>query len=182
MPRLPWRRSVVPAALRDRVDVGVGVGAGAAAGERILGWAWIGTDGWAVATDRAFRASVAAVGSTDETPLVIPWGRVARARWSDGALEIMGSVPGGSMQRYVFAVTSGGRLAEAVQIAVTDSMLWEQRIEDADGRGAHVVGRRGTDGEVDWTVSFDRGVDPADPRVRQWADAQVAEIRGLTGL
>jgi hypothetical protein len=168
--------------LRDRV---ARAGDGAGGNERILGWSWVGADGWAVATDRAFRAvtGAAEVGGSDLAPLVIPWSRVAKARWADGTLELIGTPLGAAaVSRFAFDVGEEGRLAEAVQVAVTDSLLWEQRVEDADGRGALVVARRGDDGSADWTVVFDRGIDPSDSAVRAWADAQLEQVRTQTGL
>jgi hypothetical protein len=150
-------------------------------GERIVGWSWVGEAGWVVATDQALMASVPGHG-TDTDPLRIPWDRVVRARWTDGALEVIGS--GGADQparRMIFDVGEDGLLAEAVRSLVTSAVAWSQRIGE-DGAGAWVVARRDRVGEVAWSVVFDAGLDPRDPALRGWADGEVDRIRTQTGL
>jgi hypothetical protein len=149
--------------------------------ERIVGWSWVGERGWIVATDLALVVSVEGHGN-DVAPLRVAWDRVVRARWTDGALEVLGSPsPQGTVHRYVFDVQEDGLLAEAVRSLVTSALVWSQRIGE-DGRGAWVAARRSPDGSATWTVTFDAGLDPRDPALREWADDQVLRIRTQTGI
>lgn len=173
---LPWRRAAVPVALKRRVAVSTNA--------RIIGWSWIPDGGWAVATESALVVSTGPSGDAgDASPLRIPWGRILKATWADGALEVIGTADGTTANaRYVLSIAEDGLLAESVRTLVTGAVVWSQRIEDGPARGAWVAARRESSGEVSWTVAFDAGLDPTDPGLREWADDQVMRIRAATGL
>jgi hypothetical protein len=156
--------------------------------DRVLAWAPLRAGGAAAATGAALVVRPAGA----DAPERWPWERIAKARWAEGRLEIVGS-PGPAQRTRTWSVelaegerADGDRLAEAVRACVTASVVWSQRIEDpsaAESRGAWIAARRpaGTD-EVSWAVVFDPGLDPSDEGLRRWADAEVAEVRRQTGL
>lgn len=148
----------------------------AANGERSLGVA-TATDGTLlVATDRALYVG----------DLRLPWDRVARATWDsdDGALTVVASTGADEPARRLdLRVDEATRLLEVVRTMVTSNLVVSQRIEDSRFGGAWVTARRDPDAdELRWTVAFDPGLDPADPALRAWADANVLELRRSTGV
>lgn len=170
---LPWRRAAVPATLKAR--------AAASVDGRIIGWSWLPGDGWAVATRSALVVADAVRGDAD--PLRIPWDRVLKATWTDGALEVVGVADGTSANaRYVLAIDEDGLLAESVRTLVTGAIAWSQRIDEGPGRRAWFAARRDAEGDITWAVTFDAGLDAADPELRAWADGHLLRIREATGL
>jgi hypothetical protein len=149
--------------------------------ERIIGWSWLPGDGWAVATPSALV--VAEVERGDADPLRIPWDRVLKATWTDGALEVVGVADGTpSTARYVLAIDEDGLLAESVRTLVTGAIVWSQRIDEGPDRRAWFAARRDAAGSITWAVTFDAGLDATDPDLRAWADGHLRGIREATGL
>jgi hypothetical protein len=170
---MPWRRSAVPADLKRRVAVSVD--------ERIIGWSWLPGDGWAVATPSALVVADSERG--DDDPLHIPWDRIVKATWTDGALEVVGVADGTTANaRYVLAIDEDGLLAESVRTLVTGAIAWSQRVDEGPGRRAWFAARRSATGGITWAVTFDAGLDAADPKLRAWADGHLVRFREATGL
>jgi hypothetical protein len=154
-------------------------------GDRVVAWSPLEGGGAAAATEAAL-----VVGDGDDgEPVRLPWHRIAKARWADGVLEVVGS-PAADLptSAHAWRIAEEGRLVEAVRTLVTGSVLWSQRIEaegaeHPSGAGAWLAARRsGASDEVAWTVIFDPGLDPTDATLRRWADDRVARVREQTGL
>ena len=171
-----------------RIPATLGHALGIEPTDRVLAWALLRAGGAAAATGTALIVRPAGA----DAPERWPWERIAKARWAEGRLEIVGS-PGPAQRTRTWSIeiadgdrAEGDRLAEAVRACVTATVVWSQRIEDpsaSEPRGAWIAARRpaGTD-EVSWTVLFDPGLDPSDEGLRRWADAEVEEVRRQTGL
>lgn len=172
--RLPWRRSAVPAVLQNRVLL--------KRGEKILGWSWLPSQGWAVATAEALLVVGPGLGS-DEAPLRLPWHLVTSAVWAEGALEVVAApAPRTRPETYRLEITEEGLLAEAVNTLVTGSVVWSQRVDERPTAAALISVRRAPDNELLWSVVFDKGFDANDPRLREWADERIAVLKQQTGL
>lgn len=109
-----------------------------------------------------------------------------RASWDpdERVLTVVATpTPGRPPVTTAFEVEDATRLLEMIRIQVTSNILVSQRIEGTGIGGAWVTARRvpGAD-EVRWSVVFDPGLDPRDPRLRAWADVHVAELRRSTGV
>jgi hypothetical protein len=179
-----WQARRGPGRLPEALAQALGIDAA----DHILAWAVLPAGGAVAAT----RTALVVRPGGAEAPERWPWERIAKARWAEGRLEIVGS-PGPAQRTRTWSIeiadgegTEGDRLAEAVRACVTATVLWSQRIEDPSvdqPRGAWIAARRpaGTD-EVSWTVVFDPGLDPSDDGLRRWADVQVEEVRRQTGL
>jgi hypothetical protein len=130
-----------------------------------------------VTTDRAFYVG---------EDLRWPWDRVVRAGWDadETVLSVLGSPsPEVPAQTVEIPMEESLRLLDTLRSEVTSNLVASRRIEDPVHGGAWVTARHvtGSD-EIRWTVVFDAGRDPRDPARRAWADDQVAEIRGSTGI
>jgi hypothetical protein len=171
--KLPWRRASVPSDLRERVPL--------MPGERILGWSRLPDGGWSVATGEALLIAAQGAG-TDQQPLRLPWHLVSTGVWADGALDVVAApVAGSPAERFHLEIEEHGLLAEAVRTLVTGSIAWSSRIAD-DTAAATFSARRGPDGELLWSVAFERGYDATDPALQRWADEQIQRLQEQTGL
>lgn len=115
--------------------------------------------------------------------LLLPWTQVAKVAWAPPVLtvrEVAEVEDAGPVHRFVLAEDDG--LAEVVRAQVTSSVAWSdvRRLQPA-GK-VRVVGRRvpGVDALL-WQLVWLEGTDPADPRLREQADALVAALRGTLG-
>lgn len=145
-----------PAAVRER-----------AAGRDALAWA--GADGgWLVATrDRLLLPD------GDE----VTWDRVIRATWDTPVLELVLAD-----RRVRMTLDEPGRVPDVVNERVRASVVAQHHVPLRGDAGVRLVARRTPDGSVTWRVTFDTGLDPADPRLREAADAALAELRAALGL
>ena len=149
--------------------------------EKVVAWgAGPGADvtvaSYVAATDRALY--VEASGER------ITWDRISKASWDEPLLELVllddSGRPGGLRQ---LRIDDAKDLPPAVHDRVVDSVMVSEHVDLAGGAGAQLVARRGSDdGEVHWSVVFDAGLDPRDPRLRQAADAALAEFRSALGI
>ena len=171
--KLPWRRASVPSDLSARVPL--------MPGERILGWSRLPDGGWSVATGEALLIAAQGAG-TDEQPLRLPWHLVSTGVWADGALDVVATPQGDARpERFHLEIDEEGLLAEAVHTLVTGSIAWSSRVSD-DTAAATFSARRVPDGELLWSVAFDRGFDSAHPDLQRWADQQIQRLLEQTGL
>lgn len=146
--------------------------------ERILGWGMaLGTDGSRypmAATDRALYGSSLAPG--------VPWDAFSKATWDEPMLGLTATVAG-TVQSEQVELIEPGLLPAAVRTQVTESVVISERLDLGQGRGAQAIARRhGPDGDVRWTIAFDPGTDPSDPRLRARADLALAELRSTLGI
>lgn len=113
----------------------------------------------------------------------VVWERVDLAAWEPPVLEVLEA--GTSVPARVL-LEEAGRVPEAVRERVTASIVVSERVvlgEGPDGElGARITGRRLPEGtDLAWTVTFDRGLDPADPGLRAAADRELARMRAWYG-
>lgn len=146
-------------------------------GERILAWCEVGDEA-VVASDIALYLPV-------PTPLRLPWDLVQTASFEDDVLVVEGKqaleAPVRSWRVTLLAPRS---VPEVVHERVRASILASHHVDLTPGGGARIVARRvpGTTGPVRWTVTFDAGLDPRDPRVRALADDALADLRSTLGV
>lgn len=156
----------VPAEVRDLVP----------RGERLLAWSRVSPGGVAVATDAALYLPVPQV-------IRLAWDLVAKATFDEtGSLVVEGRPDRRSPDRaWRVLLDDPGPLPTLVYERVTSSVVVSERVAIQDELGARIVARRAGDG-LRWTVTFDAGLDPADPQVRARADAALAELRSTLGV
>lgn len=112
----------------------------------------------------------------------VPWDDVTHATWEPPVLEVH---TGGPPLRVL--LDEPGRVPEAVRERVTASIVVSERVElvgvgSLDGAGAQITGRRSAEGtQLRWTITFDHGLDPADPELRAAADRELARIKDWYG-
>jgi hypothetical protein len=146
-----------PAEVRKRAD-----------GDKPLAWAAVAGD-WVVASrDRLFL------------PLQAPvtWDQVIRAAWDAPVLELqLAEGP------YRLVIENPGLIPDVVNERVKASVVVQHHVPLRGDKGVRIVARRKPGGaEVTWRVTFDAGLDPADPELRSDADAALAELRTTMGL
>lgn len=128
-------------------------------------------EGWLLGT----RLALVAVGH--DTVVRLPWERVDVGSW-DAEQQVLTIKELGGRER-TYPIEEPGRLLELLRERVTASVLLQRRVTIQGKRGYVVSARRAPgDGEVRWSVQYDDGIDPADPRVREMADASLAELAG----
>lgn len=150
-------------------------------GEKVVAWGSAQGEGdaeatYVLATDRALYVEVEA--------LRVPWSSVRKATWDEPVLDvvIVGEGGGGSRQLRL-RVDESRDLPAAVHDRVTASVVISERVDLGNGAKALFVARRGSDdGEIRWSVVFDAGLDPRNPRLREAADAALAQLRGSLGI
>ena len=137
-------------------------------GDKPLAWAAVAGD-WVVASrDRLFL------------PLQAPvtWDQVIRAAWDAPVLELqLAEGP------YRLVIENPGLIPDVVNERVKASVVVQHHVPLRGDKGVRIVARRKPGGaEVTWRVTFDAGLDPADPELRADADAALAELRTTMGL
>lgn len=119
----------------------------------------------------------------DVDPLRLPWEQVAKATWEDGQLLVseVGDAAGpGPLHR--LRLREPGLLPETVRERVSASIVVSRHVRLAGKAGVLLAARRRpSSDQVTWTLTFDPGVDHADPGVLAWAEAQLAKFRAETG-
>lgn len=145
-------------------------------GERLLAWARVSPGGVAVATDAALYLPVPQV-------IRLAWDLVAKATFDEtGSLVVEGRADARSPDRaWRVLLNEPGPLPTVVYERVTSSVVVSERVVIDGDKGARIVARRVGDG-LRWTVTFDAGLDPADPHVRARADAALADLRSTLGV
>ena len=150
----------------------------ASPGEQVLAWSTVrgSREAYAVATDVALYAPV-------PEPIRIPWDHVAKATWGDeGVLVVEGRLdPRGPDRTWRIAIDDPRSLPTVVYERVTSTIVVSERVVLQGTQGARIVGRRAGDG-LRWTVTFDAGLNPADPEIRARADEALAELRATLGV
>jgi len=142
--------------------------------ERIVAWAAVaGSEGAVVVTNLGVWLPAGATR--------IGWHEIHKATWSGRQLTLVGAREIENHEGYVVLADQPGgsytlldpdNVPNQVRVRVNKSIAYTQHHPDP---GVRVVARRvpGVDG-LRWTVRYDDGVDPADPRVR----AATAELVG----
>lgn len=113
----------------------------------------------------------------------IAWDDVVSAVWESPVLEVLEA--GATVPARVL-LEEPGRVPEAVRERVTSSIVVSERVLLATSpegdAGARISGRRlPASTELHWTVTFDLGLDPADPVLRAAADRELARMREWYG-
>jgi hypothetical protein len=139
-----------------------------AAGGRPLAWGRT-ADGWVVAT--AEQLVLPALGPRN-------WEDVIRAAWDEPVLEVQ--LADGIVR---CALDESGRIPQVVNERVKASVLIQHHVPLVGDKGVRIVARRPPGGtDVRWRVTFDPGLDPADPQLRAAADDALTELRASIGL
>lgn len=158
--------------------------------ERLLAWGTVGVaqESYAVATDRALYIPVPdvahSVGTSAPVGLVrIPWEGVTKATWDDDFVLVVEGRTEGSARDSAWRVRlhDPRSLPTVVYERVTSMIVVSERVNLVGEAGARIVGRRAGDG-IRWTVTFDPGLNPADPELRRRADGALADLRATWGL
>ena len=137
-------------------------------GERVLA-----VSGETVATDSALHFP------NSGSFVRLPWERVERAAWKDGALAVR--EVGGA--RHTVPLEDPGSVPETVRERVTATVVVSTHVT-LPGGGVRIAARRPArgGGEPRWTLVFDQGLDPKDPGLLAQAEQAMEEIRRQTGL
>ena len=147
-------------------------------GERLLAWSGVRGDpaSFVAATDGALHV----IGATSTR---LPWDLVDKATWDDEEILVVEArrAPGEPLRSWRIPLAEGQRLPTVVYERVTSNVVVSERVRLEGDAGARLVARRSGDG-VRWTVTFDPGLDPRDPRLRAQAQAALDDLRGTLGL
>lgn len=113
---------------------------------------------------------------------ILPWHLVDKAGWRPPVFTIRYRDPGtGSPRRMQIELASHGELPPVVRERVTRSVVISRRVALQGDLGAVVAARRDPTGAVTWTVSFDPGLDAADPQLQQAARDALSQLRQSYG-
>ena len=149
-------------------------------GERLLAWANIAPEG-TVLLASTHAMYIPPVGDITE-PIRVPWVHINRATWEDPAVVVEAQVDGVS-RRWRITLEEAGRVPEVVRERVMATIVFSEHVDLLDGAGARIVGRRGDAmAPVEWTITFDPGLDPEDPHLRQMAVQSLADLRESLGI
>lgn len=108
----------------------------------------------------------------------LAWHEVVRAAWDEPVLEVQ--APEGM---YRFVLEQPDRIPQVVNERVKASVLIQHHVPLVGEQGVRLVARRPPGGdEIIWRVTFDVGLDPDDPGLREAADAALTELRTSIGL
>lgn len=129
---------------------------------------------------------VAALGElivAGEEPLRVPWDLVEAATWTEPVLTLrFREQPGAPVRGRELRLEESGKLPPAIRERVTQSVVLSRHVPLVGDRGAVFAVRQDAEGATRWTVTFDEGLDPADPSVRARADEALAGIRATLGI
>lgn len=149
-------------------------------GERLLAWG-AGDNGEVLASTRAMYLPSAGQLAPAEI-IRLPWTWIDRASWEDPDVVIEARIEG-SPRRWRVALSEPGRLPEVIRERVTASIVISEHVDLVDVGGARIVGRRSdADEPVEWSVTFDPGLDPNDPQLRAAAVNALADLRDSLGI
>lgn len=168
------------ASRRAKFPAGARASMGISERERVIAWG-IGEsdqqDGtFVVATDQALY--------DQRTGTRVGWQAVIKGTWEQPDLVIDFHADAGP-RRIRIRLNNPRDLPAAVRDRVTDTVVISEHRESADGVGAHFVARRSPGSGIEdirWTVVFDAGLDAGDPRLREWADDTLQELRASLGI
>jgi hypothetical protein len=149
-------------------------------GERLLAWAAVEGDGGRIMASTKALYLPATGHLTAATRL--PWTAVDRATWTEPELNVHARV-GDSERHWRIRLAEAGRMPEVVRERVTASIVISEHVELTEGAGARIVGRRGgSDDPIEWSITFDAGLDPTDPVLRGAAVSALADLRESLGI
>ncbi len=166
--RAPFQRAApVPADVVARAGLG--------RGDKVLAHTGASDGTWLLGT----RSGLVVVPPPPLSELVetIRWEQVETADWNRDEDRLRISEVGEFGQprpTHEFTLADPGKLLQLIRERVTASVLLQRRVTLPGSRsGLTVVARRSPhrDGEIAWAVEYDVGVDPADPVVREAAEA-----------
>ena len=135
---------------------------------------------------RATTARGGAVLATEHALYVVsggvqvhPWHTLTGITWEEPRLTLLtreGPFP--------VELADEGHLPEVARERVRASIVVSEHVAAYDdGRGARFSARRTLPaGDPVWVVTFDAGLDPADPENRAWADRVVERLREAYGV
>lgn len=158
--------SRVPADIRTQVP----------AGERLLAWSRVAPNSVALATDAALYLPVPHV-------LRLPWDLISKATFSEESVLVVEARQGprGRDRAWRVLLLDPGALPTVVYERITSSVVVSEHLVLRGELGARVVARRSGEG-LRWTVTFDAGLDPQDPALREEVDAALADLRSTLGV
>jgi len=166
------RDSVVPAQVRDRLEL--------VAGERVLAAASDEAGSWHVGTNAALHVAAG------DGWRRIPWERIDRARYDDDSdrLQVVEVADLGQPEpTHWLSLRQSRRLLELVRDRVTASILTSRHVPVRGSRGIKVVARRSpVGGPVEWSFWLASGLDPDAPDVRAALAAGQADAESELGL
>lgn len=115
-------------------------------------------------------------------PAVLRWDEIESARWDEPLIDLV--IRDGDRARLgQLRLDRAGGLPEAIHDRVTASVVTSEIRDLGDGvLATFVARRRSDDGSIGWTVLFDKGVDAADPGVRDAASAHLQDLRESLGI
>jgi hypothetical protein len=150
-------------------------------GERVLAWC-TASDGRIVAGTREALYA----GAPGAVPARVPWEQVEAADWdSDTSVLRVSEVGtwGATRPEHAFVIEPPGRLLQLVRERVTSTVVLQRHVPIRGRHGVRVIARRapGGDRAVSWVYEYDAGIDPADPVVRQAAEAALVQAQEEVG-
>jgi hypothetical protein len=112
----------------------------------------------------------------------LAWTQIDRVLWEEPILTIQAR--GDEAARtWRIDLADPLRLPEVVRERVMASIVVTEHIPLHDKGGVRIVGRRDHPGAaIDWSFSFDAGLDPHDGELRRAAEAALAELRNVLGV
>jgi hypothetical protein len=115
-------------------------------------------------------------------PLELPWHLIDKAAWNPPAFDLRyRPTAGGAPRALRLELGTPGTLPPVVRERVTKSVVISRRVPMEGELGAVLAARRDAAGAVSWTVTFDAGLDAADPVLQQRARRELVELRRSYG-
>ena len=157
-----------------------------AAGERTLAVAPVHSSAEdsrvVIASDRGLYLPNVGGFTTPDSYMRLAWTEIDRVLWEEPILTIQAR--GDEAARtWRIDLADPMRLPEVVRERVMASIVVTEHIPLHDNGGVRIVGRRDHPGAaIDWSFSFDAGLDPHDGELRRAAEAALVELRNVLGV
>jgi hypothetical protein len=155
-------------------------------GERIKSWAPVSALGgesvYVVASAQALYIPAVHELATAAPAVRLPWTHIDRVHWEQPYLLIVAQVDGAT-RNWRIDLAEPRSLPEFVRERVMATIIVSEHIPLHDDSGVRLIARRSNpNSPVEWTMSFDPGLDGSDPHIQSAAQAALADLRAVFGI
>lgn len=155
-------------------------------GERVMSWAQVTALGndpihLVASAEALYIPTVHDLGSSGDA-IRLPWASIDRAHWEQPILTVVAQVDE-VVRTWRIDLVEPRSLPEFVRERVMATIVVSEHIALVDELGVRLIARRSSiDSDLEWTMSFDAGLDSADPNLRALAEQALVDLRAVFGV
>ena len=155
-------------------------------GERVRSWAPVSTLAgeplYVVASGQALYIPAVHELARSGPAMRLPWTHIDRVHWEQPFLLIVAQVDG-STRNWRIDLAEPRSLPEFVRERVMATIVVSEHIPLHEESGVRLIARRSSvDSPVEWTMSFDPGLDGTNPQIQAAAQEALADLRDVFGI